>query len=110
MKINKLFSTRQFGFINGRSTVLQLLKVIDKWTEALEVPHDRLVGKLKSFHINDGIIEWVRIFLSNRVQQVIVSGQTSGVGQRYQWHTARKCTRTSPVCDLYKRSPRHCKQ
>ena len=33
---NNLFSNKQFGFINGRSTVLQLLNVLDKWTEALE--------------------------------------------------------------------------
>ncbi|KAI0217219.1 hypothetical protein LSAT2_030902, partial [Lamellibrachia satsuma] len=32
MIINKLFSTQQFGFIKGRSTVLQLLNVIDSWT------------------------------------------------------------------------------
>jgi hypothetical protein len=33
MKLNKLFSKKQFGFISGRSTVLQ--KVLDKWTEIL---------------------------------------------------------------------------
>mgnify|MGYP003449428123 FL=1 len=33
---NNLFSKKQFGFIKGRSTVLQLLSVLDKWTEALE--------------------------------------------------------------------------
>jgi hypothetical protein len=30
MKRNKLFSKKQFGFISGRSTVLQLLQVLDK--------------------------------------------------------------------------------
>jgi hypothetical protein len=34
MKLNKLFSKKQFGFISGRSTVLQ--KVLDKWTEILD--------------------------------------------------------------------------
>ena len=33
---NNIFSTRQFGFIKGRSTVLQLLKVMDIWTSQLE--------------------------------------------------------------------------
>ena len=33
---NKLFSTKQFGFIKGRSTVLQLLKILDQWTELLD--------------------------------------------------------------------------
>ena len=31
-----LFSDRQFGFIWGRSTGLQLLKVLDHWTEILD--------------------------------------------------------------------------
>ena len=31
MNKNDLFSDRQFGFIGGRSTNLQLLKVMDHW-------------------------------------------------------------------------------
>jgi len=34
---NKLFSSKQFGFIRGRSTCMQLLKVLDQWTEYLEL-------------------------------------------------------------------------
>jgi hypothetical protein len=30
MSTNKLFSNKQFGFISGRSTALQLLKVMDE--------------------------------------------------------------------------------
>jgi len=33
---NNLFSAKQFGFIGGRSTVLQVLRVIDEWTEILD--------------------------------------------------------------------------
>ena len=36
MKVNELFSNKQFGFISGRSTSLRLLAVLDKWTEALD--------------------------------------------------------------------------
>ena len=36
MKVNDLFSNKQYGFIAGRSTALQLLEVIDKWSEALD--------------------------------------------------------------------------
>jgi hypothetical protein len=36
MKVNKLFSKKQFGFISRRSTSLQLLEVLDKWTEAID--------------------------------------------------------------------------
>jgi hypothetical protein len=31
-----LFSDKQFGFMGGRSTLLQLLKVLDKWTSVLD--------------------------------------------------------------------------
>ena len=36
---NKFFSKKQYGFINGHSTTLQLLTVLDKWTEALDAGH-----------------------------------------------------------------------
>ena len=35
MKDNDLLSDKQFGFIKGLSTVLQLLKVLDSWTEKM---------------------------------------------------------------------------
>ena len=35
MKVNKLFSNKQFGSISGGSTSLQLLEILDKWTEAI---------------------------------------------------------------------------
>ena len=69
-KINNLFSNKQFGFIKGRSTTLQLLQILDRWTELLEnggqidvvytdlqkafdkIPHKRLISKLFSYGIN----------------------------------------------------------
>jgi len=33
---NKLFSDKQFGFLKCRSTVTQLLCIMDHWTEMLE--------------------------------------------------------------------------
>ena len=89
---NKVFSNKQFGFIKGRSTVLQLLKVMDIWTESLEsggqidviytdlekafdkVPHKRLISKLYSYKINIDVIKWVESFLVNRRQRVRVNG------------------------------------
>jgi len=71
---NNLFSPRQFGFIPGRSTSLQLLNLIDNWTKSLEsgsqidiiytdfekafykVPHRRLLSKLCSYGIHVDII------------------------------------------------------
>ena len=83
-KINNLFSNKQFGFIKGRSTTLQLLQILDRWTELLEnggqidvvytdlekafdkIPHIRLISKLFSYDINKKIIGWIEAFLHNR--------------------------------------------
>ena len=31
---NKLFTNSQFGFLKGRSTVTQLLQILDDWTDS----------------------------------------------------------------------------
>ena len=84
MKRNKLFSNKQFGFLDGRSTVLQLLVVLDKWTKIIDdggtidciycdfkkafdkVPHRRLLKKVESYGIKGEILGWIAAFLSNR--------------------------------------------
>ena len=89
---NNLLSETQFGFIKGRSTVLQLLKVLDEWTASLQsggqidviytdfekafdkVPHKRLLSKLKSYKINGNIIKWIESFLLSRKQRVKING------------------------------------
>jgi len=88
--INRLFSNRQFGFVKGRSTTLQLLQVLDTWTECLEqggqidviytdlqkafdkIPHKRLISKLHSYGIHKSLIGWIECFLANRKQRVRV--------------------------------------
>ena len=40
MMDNDLLSDRQFGSLQGRLTVLQLLKFMDAWTEALDAGHN----------------------------------------------------------------------
>ena len=37
MKRNNFFTKKQYGLISGRSTALQLLELLDKWTEALDL-------------------------------------------------------------------------
>ena len=67
-------------------TYLQLLNIMDKWTEYLEVgcqvdviytdsekafdkvPHQRLLLKLKSYNIHDDILQWISSFLQSRCQ------------------------------------------
>ncbi|KAH3694002.1 hypothetical protein DPMN_081441 [Dreissena polymorpha] len=95
MKNHNMFSENQFGFISGRSTVLQLLAVLDKWTEILDrggsidvaycdymkafnkVSHRRLVHKLKIYRFGNKFINWIENFLSYRRQKFIVNGSES---------------------------------
>ena len=92
---NDLLSPKQYGFVTGRSTVLQLLHVLDKWTEALDngeqiesiymdfqkafdtVPHRRLLRKLQSYGIKGKLLRWLQDFLSNRQQKVKVNRSLS---------------------------------
>ena len=92
---NNLFSDKQYGFIKGRSTVLQLLKLTDSWSNSLDdnvqvdiiytdfekafdkVPHQRLLSKLKSYGLNELIVDWIRAFLLLRSQRVKINGVLS---------------------------------
>ena len=101
-----LLSEHQHGFLPGRSCSMQLLTVMNKWTEALDngqtfdvvyldfakafdsVPHKRLLHKLASYGVNGKLLAWIHAFLSNRRQRVVVNGEmaswsavTSGVPQ-----------------------------
>ena len=75
---NGLFSDKQYGFLPKRSTVLQLLNIIDEWTLAVDegcevnclyldfmrafdtVPHRRLIHKLKSYGISDTVLSLIK--------------------------------------------------
>ena len=103
MMVNNLFSSQQYWFIKGRSTVQQLLTV---WTNAIDkgdsidtvyldftkafdkVPHNRLMSKLNSIGINTETLHWIKAILSDLVQQVCINGAnytwkpvTSGIPQ-----------------------------
>ena len=77
---------RQYGFIKGRSTMLQLLHMFDRWTKYLEgggqidaiysdfekafdkVPHRRLISKLYSYGLHDSII--------TRIYELVLKSKT----------------------------------
>jgi len=75
---NNLFSNCQYGFLKGRSTVLQCLerggqingiytdveKAFDK------VPHQLLLQKLKLYKVDPSIINWIKSFICFRKQRV----------------------------------------
>ena len=88
-------SINQFGFLDGRSTVLQLLAMLDKWTKIIneegtidcvyfyfkkafdKVPHQRLIYKAEQYGNRGDIINWIKSFLSSRTQQVVINGESS---------------------------------
>ena len=92
---NKFLSNKQFGFIKGRSTIIQLLNILDNWTNSLEeggqidvvytdfekafdkVPHKRLLQKLSSYNVPDEVLRWIKAFLSERKQRVKINGKYS---------------------------------
>ena len=103
---HNLISENQHGFLQGRSTVTQLLETLASWTEELDkgnnlnvlycdfkkafdtVPHKRLIEKIKAYGIGGDVINWISDFLSERKQRVCVNGKlstwkdvTSGVPQ-----------------------------
>ena len=78
MKSNRLFSNKQYGFLSGRSVTLQFLRVLDKWSAALDrrqsvnciymdfqkafdtVPHKRRLAEFKLFCIDDRVTDWTQ--------------------------------------------------
>lgn len=92
---NHLFNDKQYGFIKGRSTTMQLLKVLDIWTKQLEsggqidvvytdlekafdkVPHKLLIDKLRKYNVSLEIINWIEDFLKDRKQRVRVGQKFS---------------------------------
>ena len=95
LKSNQLLSPKQFGFLSGRSTTLQLLTMLDKWTSILDrggaidviyfdfmkafdkVSHGRLLLKLRAYGIDGSLHAWIRAFLSDRRQRVTVNEANS---------------------------------
>ena len=93
---NNLFDTLQYGFRHGRSTQSLLLYQIDSWYKSLDrevmvgvvfldiakafdiISHSILPHKLKiQFYLSDQMCQWIKNYLSSRVQAVTVNGTVS---------------------------------
>ena len=97
MEDHNLLSKDQHGFRTGRSCVTQLLEIMELWTKFMEngltvdcvyldyakafdkVPHLRLINKLKAYGISGNMIEWIKNFLTNRNQKVVINGTSSEI-------------------------------
>ena len=92
---NNLLSSKQFGFISGRSTITQLLRYLYKCIDTIvnggvvdtiyldfqkafdTIPHRRSMRKLQSYDVKDRILTWIESFLTGRAQVVKVNGSVS---------------------------------
>jgi len=106
LESNNILAENQFGFRSNHSCESQLLITIDDFAKALDnklqvdvgildfskafdkVSHPRLLHKLNYYGIQGNMSNWLKAFLSDRTQQVMVNGSlssqcnvTSGVPQ-----------------------------
>ena len=88
-------SDHQHGFLKGRSTVTQLLVFLHRIQEALDssfqtdiiyldlskafdsVSHPHLLYKLQTAGVNGSLFSWLKDYLTNRIQRVLVKGVAS---------------------------------
>jgi len=95
MNDNKIFSDAQYRFRSGRSCSIQLLEILDNWTESLDkgvpidviyldfakafdrVSHGHLIHKLHKLGIRGIVLNWIRDFLSRRTQCVRIGSTLS---------------------------------
>ena len=88
-------SDHQWGFRASKSTVDALLTVTQEWCSALDtgkevaavffdykkafdsVPHQPLIRKLEGVDLNPVILTWVKDYLANHSQYVVVNGASS---------------------------------
>ena len=94
---NNLLSDHQHGFREGRSCLSNLLTTLDDWTKIIDeedtcvdvayldfrkafdlVSHKHLLLKLQKHGVNGQIWNWIKAFLENRKQKVVIRGQESG--------------------------------
>ena len=92
---NHILTTKQHGFRSGRSTLTQLLAHFDKIYNGLivgsdtdsiyldyakafdKVDHRLLLLKLEKYKFHPKLITWIKSFLSDRCQRVVVNGKKS---------------------------------
>ena len=92
---HKLLCSQQFGFQKSKSCALQLVDSLNCWTILLDqkksvdvvyidfqkafdsVVHSKLITKLENFGFSATFSNWLKSFLSNRIQKVIINGVLS---------------------------------
>ena len=95
---NKLICSCQHGFLPGRSTLTNLLEYLETLTRLIDeghavdvlyldfrkafdvVPKERLLAKMSSIGVRGKVLSWVREWLTDRTQKVVLNGKESGTG------------------------------
>ena len=93
---NRLFNANLHGFRAKRSTQTALITMYDRWVQSAAsaklsgavfldlsaafdlVDHKLLLKKLKIYGFDDGALEWIRTYLTNRFQAVWLDSTMSG--------------------------------
>ena len=92
---NKLITEQQHGFVRGRSCQTNILLCLEKWTDIVDggncvgvayfdyakasdkVSHRLLLLKLNGYGIDDKLLDWLKNWLENRRQRVMVGNAMS---------------------------------
>ena len=92
---NSIISSRQHGFMPGRSITLQLLRNMDDWTEEQDngnevdivyinfqkafdsVPQQGLLGTIANYGNQGKSLNWIPDFLFGRKQRVVINKSCS---------------------------------
>ena len=93
--LNNVLHDSQHGFRPGRSCETQLIMTAEDLAHSIDqkdqvdaialdfskafdrVPHERLLHKLHHYGIRSQLLQWIRSFLTDRYQKVVVEGQSS---------------------------------
>ena len=94
---NDIITCHQHGFLSRCSCLTNLLECLNDWTASYDrpksgvdiiytdfrkafdsVPHRKLLLKLEGYGISGKVLAWIRAFLTQRKQRVILNGSFSG--------------------------------
>lgn len=93
--MHNILSDAQHGFVEGRSTLTNLLESLNDWTLSLEIGdntvviyidfskafdtviHSKLLYRFKSYGISGCLLSWLSEYLSNRTHQTRVGSALS---------------------------------
>ena len=74
----KTFTMHVCTMLRRSSLVINFIAVFMDFTKAFDsVPHERLLLKLHAYGIRDPLLSWIRSFLTNRQQRVVLRGHYS---------------------------------